>query len=76
MGTNYKFDTCRIQSKKDSTMSKKTEQITFRTTEENLKYVKSLAEMDDRTLGYVLNKLIDVFRKKGVALSVRTDDMV
>jgi len=54
-------------------MDKKTELLSFRTTEDNLKYLKSLAEMDDRSLSYVLNKLIEMFRRKGVALKVQTD---
>ena len=74
MGTNYKFDTCRIQPK-DLKMSKKTESVSFRTTEENLNYLKAVADRDDRSLSYVLNKLIGVFRKKGIAL-VRDDELL
>lgn len=65
MGTNYKFDTCRIQPK-ESKMSKKVISISFRTTDENSEYLKSLAESDDRSLSYVLNKMVDSFRSKKV----------
>ena len=66
MGTNYKFDTCRIQPKKDSKMSKKTEQFVFRTTEENHKYVMDLARAEDLTPSYVLNRMVKAFRERGI----------
>ena len=47
-------------------MSKKSEQITFRTTFENVEYLKLLQESDDRTQGWVLNKMIEVLQSKGV----------
>ena len=47
-------------------MSKKSEQITFRTTFENVEYLKVLQESDDRTQGWILNKMIEVLRDKGV----------
>jgi len=34
---------------------KKTELISFRTTEENVNYLKLLAEGDDRSQSYILN---------------------
>tara|TARA_Y100001963_G_C6636440_1_gene378775 strand:+ start:212 stop:376 length:165 start_codon:yes stop_codon:yes gene_type:complete len=47
-------------------MAKKTEQVVFRTTEEHLEYLKLLAESDDRTTAWVLNKMIGTFKTKGV----------
>ena len=47
-------------------MSKKSEQITFRTTPENIEYLKVLQESDDRTQGWILNKMIQVFMDRGV----------
>ena len=44
---------------------KKTEHFSFRLSEENLNYLKLIAETDDRTLGYVLNTMIESFRKRG-----------
>ena len=44
---------------------KKTELLSFRTTEQNLNYLKLLAESNDRTLSYILNKMIHAFRKRG-----------
>ena len=44
---------------------KKTELISFRTTEENVNYLKLLAEGDDRSQSYILNKMIDAFRERG-----------
>ena len=44
---------------------KKTELFSFRTTEQNLNYLKLIAESDDRTPSYILNKMIDTFRERG-----------
>ena len=44
---------------------KKTELFSFRTTEKNLNYLKLLAEIDDRSQSYILNKMIDAFRERG-----------
>ena len=44
---------------------KKTELFSFRTTEQNLNYLKLIAESDDRTSSYILNKMIDAFRERG-----------
>ena len=44
---------------------KKTELISFRTTRENLNYLKLIAEIDDRTQSYILNKMIEAFRNRG-----------
>ncbi len=48
---------------------KKTEHFSFRTTEENMAYLKLIAEVDDRTPGYVLGKMIDYFRVRGFQAS-------
>ena len=44
---------------------KKTELFSFRTTEQNLNYLKLIAEVDDRSQSYILNKMIDAFRQRG-----------
>jgi len=44
---------------------KKDKHFSFRLSEENLNYLKLIAESDDRTLGYVLNKMIESFRSRG-----------
>ena len=44
---------------------KKTGHFSFRTTDENLGYLKLIAEADERTQGYILNKMIDYFRIRG-----------
>ena len=44
---------------------KKTELISFRTTKENVNYLKLIAETDDRTQSYILNKMIEAFRNRG-----------
>ena len=44
---------------------KKIKHLSFRTTEQNMNYVKLIAEYDDRSQSYILNKMIDAFRKRG-----------
>ena len=44
---------------------KKDEHFSFRTTEQNLNYLNLIAESDDRTSSYILNKMIDAFRVRG-----------
>ena len=44
---------------------KKTALISFRTTRENVNYLKLIAETDDRTQSYILNKMIEAFRNRG-----------
>ena len=44
---------------------KKTELFSFRTTEQNLNYIKLIAAGDDRSQSYILNKMIDAFRERG-----------
>ena len=46
-------------------MDKKDELISFRTTEDNLKYLKQLAESDERSVSYILNKMIQYFNESG-----------
>jgi hypothetical protein len=40
---------------------------TFRTTESNLEYLKQLKESDDRSVSYVINKMIEHFKKKNIS---------
>ena len=44
---------------------KKIKHFSFRTTEQNLNYLKLLAGIDDRSQSYILNKMIDAFRERG-----------
>ncbi len=44
---------------------KKIKHLSFRTTEQNMNYLKLIAEGDDRSQSYILNKMIDAFRKRG-----------
>ena len=44
---------------------KKIKHISFRTTEHNMNYLKLIAECDNRSQSYILNKMIDAFRKRG-----------
>ena len=44
---------------------KKIKHFSFRTTEQNLNYLKLIAEVDDRSQSYILNKMIDAFRERG-----------
>jgi hypothetical protein len=44
---------------------KKIKHLSFRTTVQNMNYVKLIAEGDDRSQSYILNKMIDAFRKRG-----------
>jgi len=44
---------------------KKIKHFSFRTTEQNLNYLKLLAELDDHSQSYILNKMIDAFRNRG-----------
>ena len=44
---------------------KKTQLMSFRTTEENVNYLKMIAESDDRSQSYILNKMIEAFRSRG-----------
>ena len=44
---------------------KKIKHLSFRTTEQNLNYIKLIAAGDDRSQSYILNKMIDAFRERG-----------
>ena len=44
---------------------KKTELFSFRTTEQNMNYLKLISELDDLSQSYILNKMIDTFRERG-----------
>ena len=44
---------------------KKIKHLSFRTTEQNMNYVKLIAEVDNRSQSYILNMMIDAFRKRG-----------
>ena len=44
---------------------KKDKHFSFRTTEQNVNYLNLIAESDDRTPSYILNKMIDAFRERG-----------
>ena len=45
---------------------KKDKHFSFRTTEGNLNYLRQLADSDERTPSYILNKMIEAFRNRGV----------
>jgi hypothetical protein len=47
-------------------MEKLTERLSFRTSEDNVKYLKTLGDSDDRSVAYVINKMINHFREKNV----------
>ena len=44
---------------------KKINHCSFRTTEQNVNYLKMIAKLDGRSQSYILNKMIDAFRKRG-----------
>jgi len=44
---------------------KKIRHCAFRTTEQNLNDLKLLAELDNHSQSYILNKMIDTFRERG-----------
>ena len=55
-------------------MGKKDELISFRTTEDNLKYLKQLAESDERSVSYILNKMIQYFKESGIPIGSSKED--
>ena len=55
-------------------MDKKDELISFRTTEDNLKYLKQLAESDERSVSYILNKMIQYFKESGQSVDSSKED--
>ena len=40
--------------------------LSFRTSKQNIQYLRLLAESDDRSLSYAINKMVDSFRSKKV----------
>ena len=44
----------------------KNKHISFRCTEDDWSWIIQIAESDDRTPSYILNKMIKVFRNRGV----------
>ena len=46
---------------------KKSELIAFRTTPENHKYLQNLAKEDERSVSWILDKMVRYFRNKGDA---------
>ena len=46
-------------------MSKKTEKITFRTTDENLKHLQGIQDKYDFPIGNTIHRMIDYFAKDG-----------
>ena len=48
-------------------MDKKSESITFRTTEVNNNFLNEIASADDLTPSYILNRMIKHFREKGIS---------
>ena len=47
-------------------MGNKDRLVSFRTTDSNVEYLHKLAESDERSLSYVLNKMVDAFRTEGI----------
>ena len=45
---------------------KKDKHFSFRTTQDDWDYVVQLAKNDERTPSFILNKMIQAFRKRGV----------
>ena len=44
---------------------KKIKHLSFRTTEQNINYLKLIAKVNERSQSYILNKMIDAFRERG-----------
>ena len=47
-------------------MDKKTERLSFRTSEDSLEYLNQLGESDDRSISYVINKMVEHFKNKNI----------
>ena len=47
-------------------MDKKNERLTFRTTKANMYYLKKLGDSDERSASWVVNKMIEYFKNKGI----------
>ena len=56
-----------LDKKKYLTESKiKTKLLSFRTTSENDQYLRKLMESDERSMSYIISKMIKFFRKKDI----------
>jgi len=47
-------------------MDKLTERLSFRLTSDNLDYLKQLAESDERSTSFAINKMIEHFKNSGI----------
>ena len=47
-------------------MDKLSDRLSFRTTEELSAYIRELGESDERSISYVINKMIKHFKSKGI----------
>lgn len=57
-----------IDKKEHLTESKiQTKLLSFRTSVNNDKYLRKLMESDERSMAYIISKMIEFFRKKGIA---------
>ena len=45
---------------------KKDKLLSFRTTDKNDKYLRDLMDKTDRSMSYIISKMIDAFRGRGV----------
>jgi hypothetical protein len=45
---------------------KKVERLSIRTTKQNVKFLKGLMDKSDRSISYLISKMIDAFREKDV----------
>ena len=45
-------------------MSKKSEKITFRTTDENLRHLQAIQDRYDLPIGHIIHRMIDFFAKE------------
>ena len=52
-------------------MGKFPEKISFRTSEESAEYLKKLADSDERSISFVLNKMIAYFKNNAKVKNVR-----
>ena len=44
-------------------MSKKSEKVTFRTTDENIKHLQAIQDRYDLPIGHIIHKMIEYFAK-------------
>ena len=50
---------------------KKSQLLSFRTTEENMEYLEQVAKSDDRSVSWVIGKMIDYFRENSPSDTVK-----